>query len=162
MKLSQSTRTSLLSWLDTFASCVTARDLNSAKALFTTNVHSFGTRTIEALNIEELIAEQWEPTWLRTTGFKYLSDSIDIILSADETMAVILARWESQGVDSPTLWDKQTPYYRSGRCTFTLKKSASNIWLCVHTHFSMDPSSNYDLKNANEIIAQSPTTPAFK
>ncbi|MDZ4385600.1 MAG: hypothetical protein U0998_00080, partial [Moraxellaceae bacterium] len=66
MTQDNSAKASVISWINLFAELVRKRDFDAAKKLFSDHVHSFGTRTQEAVNLEELVTEQWQPTWLRT------------------------------------------------------------------------------------------------
>ncbi len=129
----------IVTWAEAFARCVRNHDFEAGRSLFSANVHSFGTRTPEARDLDQLHSQQWAPTWIRTRDFTYTPDSLHTELSDDGTMAMLIARWQSIGVDTPDLWANQTPYLRTGRCTFILKQCPDSIWRCIHTHFSMDP-----------------------
>ncbi len=132
-------RQSALDWMERFAACVRARDIASARPMFSAGLRSFGTRTVEASSLDELVAQQWQPTWLRTREFRYQPGSVELRPSADGSMMLAVARWESIGVDSPEAWDRQAPYARRGRCSFVLQREDAGAWVCIHTHFSMDP-----------------------
>lgn len=136
----ESVKASALEWAEVFATCVRNQNFERGKTLFSENVHSYGTRACEASGLEELVAQQWIPTWQRTRYFRYVKETISVEVSGDGCMAVICARWCSIGVDSPGQWGIQTPYTRSGRCTFVVIKSALSEWQCIHSHFSIDPS----------------------
>lgn len=127
-------------WAEAFARCVRERDFFAAKQLFCAHVHSYGTRAVEANGLEQLVEQQWTPTWNRTRGFEHLPGSLDVQLSGDGSLAIVCARWASEGVDTPERWGQQAPYRRSGRCTYALTGDGSGGWRCVHTHFSLDPS----------------------
>ena len=131
-----------LAWAEAFAVHVRNRDFESALPMFSAAVHSYGTRAVEVHSLDELKREQWAPTWLRTRGFHHLPDSLDTQVSLDGSMAVICARWASEGVDTPESKEQQEPYKRSGRCTYVLTRAPDGRWTCSHTHFSLDPGSN--------------------
>lgn len=126
-------------WAEAFAQHVRNRDIESALPMFSPAVHSYGTRAVEVHSLVELKTEQWAPTWFRTRGFHHLPDSVDTQVSPDGSMAVICARWASEGVDSPDAWEQQPPYTRTGRCTYVLTRAGNAGWTCSHTHFSLDP-----------------------
>lgn len=125
--------------MERFAAFVRARDIESARALFRAEVRGFGTRTPEALGLDELIAQQWRLTWMRTRDFRWLPGSMQLQMSRDAGTAIVHARWDSWGVDSDEAWGEQTPYHRQGRCTFALEREPGGQWQCLHSHFSMDP-----------------------
>lgn len=126
-------------WAEVFAQQVRNRDTKSALSLFSSDVRSYGTRAVEVHNLDELQRQQWTPTWSRTRGFDHLPDSMHIQVSQDGSMAIISARWTSEGVDTPESWEHQLPYIRSGRCTYVLTRVSDVNWNCTHTHFSLDP-----------------------
>lgn len=128
-----------IAWTEVFARCVRDRDFSSARPLFSPRVHSYGTRTVEAFGLEQLVQEQWTPTWIRTQGFEHQPGSLDVQLSRDGSFALVCARWASEGVDTPDSWGLQTPYRRSGRCTYALTGDDDGVWTCTHSHFSLDP-----------------------
>ncbi len=128
-----------IAWAEDFALCVRNRDFANARTLFASTVHSYGTKAVEVSSLDQLLKEQWCPTWHRTQRFAYLAESMDIQLSQDGSVAIVCARWRSEGVDSQEAWERQQPYERSGRCTFVLTRQISGSLICNHTHFSLDP-----------------------
>jgi ketosteroid isomerase-like protein len=132
-------RKSAFSWAQQFAASVRDRNFENGASLFACDAHGFGTRCREARSLAELLMNQWQPTWPRTTDFDYVPDSVHVQLSDDSSMALVTARWQSLGVDHSELWGVQIPYRRSGRCTFVLKREQTDTWCCTHSHFSMDP-----------------------
>lgn len=132
-------RLSAVSWAQQFAACVRSRNFAGGESLFAPSAHGFGTRCREANSLADLLVHQWQPTWPRTADFDYAPDSVHVNLSNDLSMALVTARWQSQGVDQAELWGRQVPYLRSGRCTFVLKLVPPGASCCIHSHFSMDP-----------------------
>ncbi len=132
-------RQSAVSWAQQFAASVRDRDFERGQSLFDPDAQGFGTRCQEARSLAELLANQWQPTWLRTADFDYVPGSVQVHLSNDSSMSVVTALWQSCGVDQTELWGTQAPYPRSGRCTFVLKRANPDAWVCIHSHFSMAP-----------------------
>lgn len=126
--------TAVRKWLDHFAACVRARDIDAGKALFDPGVLAFGTRAESAQGLDELAERQWRPIWTSTSGFHFVDESVSVIESDDGSLAVALARWESTGFDAG-----QKPFGRRGRCTIALRRDPVGAagWRAVHTHFSM-------------------------
>lgn len=128
-----------IAWAEDFALCVRNRNFANARTLFASTVLSYGTRAVEVNSLEHLQKEQWHLTWLRTQHFAYLPGSMSTQMSGIGDMAIVCARWTSEGVDTPESWGQQQPYSRTGRCTFALNRTIDDRWMCVHTHFSLDP-----------------------
>lgn len=131
----------VIDWATKFARCVRDRDFEGGQALFSAHVHSFGTRTSEAQNLQDLLKDQWSPTWNRTQGFDYVPGSMHVRMSEDACMAVVMARWSSMAIAiaSEDTWNQQVPHRRIGRCSFVLTRIACEQWHCIHSHFSLDP-----------------------
>lgn len=126
-------------WLDAFARCVRDRDLDGGRALFHEGARGFGTRTPVMDGLEDLVRLQWEPTWSRTRGFDVDPDSVRCYLSRDGSQAVATACWQSEGVDAPEDWGRETPYLRRGRLTIVLARDADGALRAVHSHYSLQP-----------------------
>jgi len=124
-------------WLQHFATCVRNRDLKSAKSLFADDASGFGTRIRQAHTLEELVEQQWSPTWFNTRDFRFVTESVSLLPSRDESQVVVTALWKSLGVSS-----EGTTFPRQGRCTIILHKCDSHPYgsVATHTHFSKDPS----------------------
>ncbi len=50
-------------WLESFASAVRDQNYELGRALFAPDVVAFGTSTVMAVGLHELVAEQWEKVW---------------------------------------------------------------------------------------------------
>lgn len=134
-----SAHASVSSWLDAFAECVRTRDFEAGRALFAEDARGFGTRTEVMESRAELERLQWRPTWLRTRGFEFESDSVRCFPADDDRQYVVTATWHSEGVDTPEDWDRQAPYARKGRCTLVLRADEEGRLRAYHSHFSMMP-----------------------
>lgn len=120
-------------WLERFATCVRERDFDTAKAMFDSEVCSFGTWTERMCGIDELVARQWSNVWPRTCGFEF--DLDEAFGHATSTSAWAAATWSSRALN-----DDGTPgFLRQGRATFAFRRTADGELVAVHTHFSMDP-----------------------
>jgi ketosteroid isomerase-like protein len=134
-----STESSVHAWMESFADCVRRRDFEGGRRLVAPDIYGFGTRAEAADGWPALFADQWHPTWLRTRGFEFETDTVRVILSPDGRQVVATACWASEGVDTPDAWPSQTPYPRHGRATLVLVRQPDHGWLAVHTHFSIRP-----------------------
>lgn len=117
-------------WLDDFAACVRARDIDAGRVLFDPGTVSFGTRAGLVDNLDQLVTEQWQPVWSRTSGFDFTEVQV---VRQDPEGAVVATQWSSVAdVDGRA---------RRGRATLVFRPhpDASHGWLCLHTHFSIVP-----------------------
>jgi hypothetical protein len=123
-------------WLHQFADCVRKRDFEAGRALFSSETCSFGTRAEKVNTLDDLVENQWKPIWTSTEGFHFLEDSIDCILSRDESLVSVLALWASLGMD-----ELGRNFPRRGRCTLVLMLSPNSPYgyRAVHSHFSKVP-----------------------
>jgi len=117
-------------WLNDFATCVRARNLNAGRDMFTLNVAAFGTRNDMMRGIDELVERQWAPTWSATHGFTFDESSVALGVSDDGLQAWASAPWVS-GSQSTAVGG------RKGRATFILK--FDDRWKCIHSHLSYSP-----------------------
>jgi ketosteroid isomerase-like protein len=121
-------------WLETFAACVRDVDYDRARAMFDVDVVGFGTFAGMLVGRENLIAGQWKNIWGCTRGFRFLLDAAHVDVSGDGAMAFVATPWHSQGRDPAGHW-----FDRLGRCTLVLRKTGGGDWLCVHSHYSRQP-----------------------
>ncbi len=130
---------SVRAWLTRFAECVRARNIEGGRELFDPWVRSFGTRVRRADNLDDLVEQQWRPIWSNTSGFHFLDESVETLVSPDAMQVVVLAEWESKGHHAAG-----KPFQRCGRCTLVLQQDVTAVglpggWRAVHTHFSERP-----------------------
>lgn len=124
--------------MEGFAACVRARDYEGARKLFGRDAHGFGTVVKEAGTRARLERTQWAKVWPVTAGFRFERTGARMLVSADETQAVILVRWKVCNQPVP----KRLVFNRHGRATVVLRRSAADEpWRAEHTHFSYNPAS---------------------
>lgn len=119
-------------WLEQFASHVRDVDYASARALFHPAVLAFGTHRDVICGIDQWIASQWDNVWPKTSDFRFDVESTRVLVSADGTMATVIAPWTSTGYHR-----NGTAFERPGRATMVFNKS-DNIWVCTHSHMSLN------------------------
>ena len=119
-------------WLEDFAACVRAVDYDAARSMFDEDVVGFGTFARMLVGRENLIAGQWKNIWGCTRGFRFLLDEAHIDASGE--MAWVASPWISQGRDEQGQW-----FDRHGRCTLVLRNRGGGKWVCVHSHYSRQP-----------------------
>ena len=126
------TREDFLRWLDDFAGCVREVDYARARPLFHPEALAFGTHRDVIRGLETWIAAQWDKVWPRTSDFRFDLDAAHVLVSADGSMAAVIAPWNSTGyaVDGST-------FARPGRATMVFHKSGGR-WLCTHSHMSLN------------------------
>ena len=130
--MSRSDLETLCDWLATFAAAVRRVDYAAAGTMFDPDVYSFGTVHNDVIGLECLMARQWRSVWGVTRDFDFDYDNARGWISGD--VGWIAARWRSAGERDGCTFD------RTGRATIILRLH-QNRWLAVHSHFSMDPSS---------------------
>ena len=100
--------------------------------MFDSACFAFGTRNSSLDGLDALVTNQWGPTWLVTTGFRFAEGSVHTWLSDDLTQASVAALWSSYPDE-----ELQRPV-RTGRATFVLRHHER--WRCIHSHLSYTPS----------------------
>ena len=126
------TRQWFVEWLEQFAGFVRDVDYRSARPLFHEQVLAFGTHTDVIPGLQAWIDTQWDNVWPRTTDFRFKTSETRILVSADETMATVIAPWTSTGYQQ-----NGEPFDRPGRATMVFNRSV-NGWLCTHSHMSLN------------------------
>ena len=108
-----------------------AVDYDGAEGIFAEDVVSFGT-TMDIVRGRKALREgQWESIWGNISNFKMDLDNIHAEGGEDRAWGVVT--WTSIGFDG-----NHDPFYRPGRATVALERR-DEIWLAVHTHFSLFP-----------------------
>ena len=119
-------------WLETFAGHVRAVDYASAKPLFHPDILAFGTHNDVIPGLESWVATQWDNVWPRTSDFRFTLAQTRMLVSADGSMATVIAPWTSTGYHP----DGST-FDRPGRATLVFDKGVDG-WLCTHSHMSLN------------------------
>lgn len=117
-------------WLASFADAVRSRDYEAARTLFAPEAVGFGSVTRRYAGVDELVRDQWQDVWERTTGFDF--DTADARCWVDQALILVVTDWSSVRVQPDT-----SPR-RSGRATLGLTRAAEGL-KAVHSHFSMTP-----------------------
>ena len=119
-------------WFTLLSGYCASVDYDSAESIFAEDVVSFGTAMDIVRGRKALREGQWESIWENITDFKMDLDNADARGSGNQAWGVVT--WTSTGYDSD-----HKPFHRPGRATVTLERR-DGIWLAVHTHFSLFPS----------------------
>ena len=106
-------------------------DYDSTRAIFATDVVSFGTKADIVSGLDALQANQWEGIWPNIEDFEVNLDSVRS--AGNERCAWGVATWTSTG-----FYEDGKPFFRPGRATVTLERR-DGVWLATHTHFSLNP-----------------------
>jgi ketosteroid isomerase-like protein len=77
-------------------------------------------------------ATQWDNVWPRTSDFRFDTDATHVLVSADVTMATVVAPWTSTGYAQDG-----TTFDRPGRATMIFTQE-NGAWLCTHSHMSLN------------------------
>lgn len=108
-------------------------DLAAGRARFADHVIAFGTRADVVSGLDQLFDQQWSRVWPSIEGFRFLTDQLEVIVSADRCLAVAIVPWDSTGFH-----EDGRRFDRPGRATIVLQRGApGDGWLGVHTHFSL-------------------------
>lgn len=118
-------------WLTTFAQAVRERDFAAGRQLFDADVVSFGTAGYRLNGLDQLVAEQWQVIWPKTSGFSFDLKTAHVV--QNETLTLVVVEWSSQGTDG-----RGRLFPRQGRSTLLLRNGEDGL-RAVHTHFSMSP-----------------------
>lgn len=106
-------------------------DYDGAEGIFAEDVVSFGTTMDIVSGRKALRRGQWESIWGNITNFKMDLDNVHARGSGNQAWGVVT--WTSIGFDG-----NRQPFYRPGRATVALERR-DEVWLAVHTHFSLYP-----------------------
>ena len=118
-------------WFQVLGRCCAAVDYESARAIFATDVASFGTSADVVVGLGPLQRQQWEGIWPNIRDFRIDLDRL--VAGGSESVAWGIAPWTSTGFA-----ENGTPFDRPGRATVVLERRGE-MWLAVHTHFSLNP-----------------------
>jgi ketosteroid isomerase-like protein len=126
------TRAALLAWLDTFAGHVRAVDYAAAYPLFHPDLLAFGTHRDVIPGLDAWVRTQWHSVWPRTGDFRFDLAATHVLVSADGSMATVVAPWTSTGYGRDG-----AAFDRPGRATMILQRQGER-WVCVHSHMSLN------------------------
>ena len=126
------TRAWFIAWLEGFACHVRAVDYAAARPLFHPDILAFGTHQDVLRSLEEWIDTQWDNVWPRTDDFRFVLPQTHVLVSADMTLAVVIAPWTSTGFAPDG-----RPFDRPGRATIVFHRT-DDVWIGVHSHLSLN------------------------
>ena len=127
----------VLEWMENFARAVCSRDYAAGRALFASDVFSFGTYSDQLDGLEALVTNQWEPVWSVTRDFQFIRETVLCRIIGDH--AWVAVAWQSQGQAADGEW-----HDRYGRATLILERRAE-CWKAIHSHFSLQPQSKHSV-----------------
>jgi ketosteroid isomerase-like protein len=124
---------SLKRWVDAWGAEVAAADIASARPRFAPDVSAFGTHADVVIGRDALEEAQWSQVWPAIEDFRFSTDEMQVLVSPDRLMAVVVTGWGSTGIASDG-----SRFDRPGRATLVLRRaSIDDTWLGMHTHFSL-------------------------
>ena len=126
------TKRVFLDWLETFSSYVREVDYASAKPLFHPDVLAFGTHNDVITGLASWTATQWDSVWPKTSDFRFVAAQVHVLVSADGSMATVLAPWTSTGYHPDG-----SRFDRPGRATMVFNQTPDG-WRCTHSHMSLN------------------------
>ena len=126
------TRDYFVRWLERFAGYVRDVDYAAARPLFHPDVLAFGTHRDVIAGLARLADDAWDNVWPKTSDFRFDTNAARVLVSADNTMATVVAPWTSTGYHQ----DGST-FERPGRATMIFQRDGER-WLCTHSHMSLN------------------------
>ncbi len=126
------TKAWFIDWLEGFSAHVRAVDYASARPLFHPEILAFGTHQDVLPSLEAWVNSQWDNVWPKTDDFRFTISETHVLVSDDNTLAVVIAPWTSTGFNPDG-----TSFERPGRATIVFHKT-SDTWLGVHSHLSLN------------------------
>lgn len=139
---------SIKAWFDTWSGYVAAVDFDSARPMFEEDVVGFGTWMDTVEGLDNLMARQWKSIWPTISGFRFMTETLQVRVSPDRLFAVAVLVWDSTGYH-----EDGTAYPRPGRATVGLRRDTIVApWMGVHTHLSLNrgvPQQSFGAPNAD-------------
>ena len=126
------TRRWFTDWLQAFSAHVRDVDYASARPLFHPDILAFGTHNDVIAGLASWNDTQWANVWPRTTDFHFTLAQVRIQVSADGTMATVVAPWTSTGYHPDA-----TAFDSPARATMVFNRGPDS-WLCTHSHMSLN------------------------
>jgi ketosteroid isomerase-like protein len=118
-------------WFTALGEYCASVDYASARAIFSGDVVSFGTKADVVSGLDLLQRNQWEGIWPNIADFRINMASVRAGGTAEIAWGV--ATWSSTGFA-----ENGKPFERPGRATVVLRRE-NGRWVAVHTHFSLNP-----------------------
>jgi ketosteroid isomerase-like protein len=126
------TRAHFIAWLERFAGYVRGVDYAAARPLFHPDILAFGTHRDIISGLATWQATQWDNVWPKTSDFRFDTNAVRILVSADNTMATVVVSWTSTGYTQ-----NGAAFDRPGRATMVFHRH-DGAWLCTHSHMSLN------------------------
>lgn len=124
---------SVRAWIEAWGDEVAAVDIDAARRRFAPDVSAFGTHADVVIGLDRLVSEQWSQVWPAIEDFRFMTDAMQVTVSADRLLAVAVVGWSSTGIAHDG-----SRFPRPGRATVVLRRTSfDEPWLGVHTHFSL-------------------------
>ena len=130
-------REEIAAWFLTLARCMGAVDFKAASQIYDSEIFSFGSvATVPIMDgWETLEREQFRRVWPTTEDTAFETDTMRLVLSDDQSLAVAAIRWSSKG-----LAEDGTRFDRPGRATVVFRRAgADGPWRALHTNIALDP-----------------------
>ena len=93
-------REEIAAWFHTLARCMGAVDFNAASQIYDPQIFSFGSvATVPIMDgWETLEREQFRRVWPTTEDTAFETNTMRLVLSDDQSLAVAAIRWSSKGI----------------------------------------------------------------
>src|SRR5271163_2496347 len=111
-------------WLARFAACVRAVDYAAARPFWHPDIIIFGTYQELVRGLGRWTETQWDNVWPRTEDFAFELDACAVLVSADRSLATVIAPWTSTGFHADG-----ARFDRPGRATLVLARQPDGSWL---------------------------------
>lgn len=118
-------------WFERLGEYCEAEEYQSARAIVSPDVVSFGTKAELVAGLDTLQHDQWEGIWPYIEDFGF--DTGQLHVDGEGDLGWGTAIWTSTGFD-----EEGTPFHRPGRATVVIERS-QGVWRAIHTHFSLFP-----------------------
>lgn len=126
-------RATLTDWVAGWGAEVSAANIAAGRRRFSTELVAFGTHADVVQGREQVEAQQWSQVWPAIDDFDFELDQLELLVSPDRLMAVVIVPWNSTGVA-----EDGVRFPRPGRATVVVERPAlDQPWLGTHTHFSL-------------------------
>ena len=120
-------------WFERLSEHVRAVDFAGAHPLFADDMIAFGTFTDFMHGRALAEQKQWRNVWGTIRNFRYDTDKVEAIVSADRLTAVGMGVWQSDGFHPDG-----NRFDRPGRTTVVLgRQKVGNPFIATHTHMSL-------------------------
>ena len=130
-------REEIAAWFHTLARCMGAVDFNAASQIYDPQIFSFGSvATVPIMDgWETLEREQFRRVWPTTEDTAFETNTMRLVLSDDQSLAVAAIRWSSKGIA-----EDGARFDRPGRATVVFRRAgADGPWRALRTNIALDP-----------------------